>query len=308
MDKVTMTTLLVILCTAVGLCLVLLVRLHARLDAIPARVWNIAKQERDKDEGRAAAALAEATAAKLVSITAALRVYDEELAAGARRQVADAETLARVAERRLTELSPMMETAAQLVRELRAALDALRAAPSGTASASAEGSPPEPDPDTRATIEMPPPVMRAPPPTGGEDEEPEELTTVATRAVGVDAAAPATTPMPGRAVASRARVSPRAPAVAPPGSAETPPPEPAQRAAGLTRPAGSTRPPAALASPSAGAAPRRATILGIPPPSGVQRSAPTLVSMTAVTPPRARGKASIRMEGEDDHPGGGSAA
>jgi hypothetical protein len=144
----------------------------------PPRVWNIAKQERDKDEGRAAAALAEATAAKLVSITAALRVYDEELAASARRQVAEAEKLARVAERRLAEVSPMMETAAQLVRELRAALDALR-----PASAPGGGAPPEPDPDARATVEMPRlPATGAPPPEDAE-EDPEELTTVAARPV-----------------------------------------------------------------------------------------------------------------------------
>jgi hypothetical protein len=216
----------------------------------------------------------------------------------------EAEKLARIATRRLAEAAPVMETAAQLVRELRAALDALRAAPSGTASAPVESAPAEADPDTRATIEMPPPVMRAPPPRDGEDEDSEELTTVTTRAAVVAAAAPETTPMPGRAVASRARPSPRALGLAPPGSAETPPPEPAQRAAGLTRPAGSSRPPVTPPTtppPSAGPARRRATILGIPPPSGVQRAAPTLVSMTAVTVPEApRG-----TEGEGHSPGGG---
>jgi hypothetical protein len=115
-----------------------------------------------------------------------------------------------------------------------------------------------------------------------------------------------TTPMADRAVGSRARPSPRAPAVAPPGSAEPLPPAPAQRAAGLTRPAGSSRPAGAPPSPTL----RPAPTPGGPPPSGLRayRSAPTLVSMTAVTPPVARGGASTRTEGEGDNPGGGSAA
>jgi hypothetical protein len=294
---------LVFLCAALGLCLTLLLRLHRRLDGLPARVWDIAKQERARDEGRALTALTEATAVKVGSSTAALRVYEEELAATARRQIAEAEKLARLAVRRVAEVSPMMETAGQLVRELRDTLDALRAAPRCTASGPAESAPPEPDPDTRATVEMPPPVTYAPP-RDGEEEDSDELTTVTTRAAVVAAAAPETTPMPGRAVASRERVSPLALAFAPPGSAETPPPEPAQRAAGLTRPAGSTRPPVTPPTtppPSAGPARRRATILGIPPPSGVHRSAPTLVSMTAVTAPEAARGA----EGEGHKPGGG---
>jgi hypothetical protein len=266
----------------IALALLLLLDLRRRLDALPASIYGIAKQERDRDERHAATALTEATAAKVISITAALRVYEEELAATSRLQSADAEKRARMAERRLSDAGTALEAAAMLVRELRAVLDGLRAAPPAVAS--------EPDPDTRATVEMLRPATSVPPPRDGEDDEPEELTTVTTRA-------PETTPMADRAVGSRARVSPHAPAVAPPGSAEALSPEPAQRAAGLTRPAGSSRPPVALATPSASAsaAPRRATLLGIPPPSGVQRSAPTLVSMTAVRAPR----------GEDGKPGGG---
>jgi hypothetical protein len=262
----------------IALALLLLLDLRRRLDALPARIYGIAKQERDRDERHATTALTEATAAKVISITAALRVYEEELAATSRLQAADAEKRARMSERRLSDAGTALEAAAVLVRELRGVLDGLRAAPPAVAS--------EPDPDTRATVEMIRPATSVPPPRDGEDDEPEELTTVTTRA-------PETTPMVDRAVESRARVSPRA--VAPPGSAETLSPEPAQRAAGLTRPAGSSRPPVALVTPSASAAPRRATLLGIPPPSGVQRSAPTLVSMTAVRAPR----------GEDRKPGGG---
>jgi hypothetical protein len=263
----------------IALALLLLIDLRRKLDAIPQRIYGIAKQERDRDERHATTALTEATAAKVISITAGLRVYEEELAATSRLQMADAEKRARMAERRLADAGTALEAAAALVRELRAVLDGLRAAPPAVAS--------EPDPDTRATVEMLPPATSVSP-GDSEDEEPEELTTVTMRA-------PETTPMLDRAVRSRARVSPHAPAVAPPGSAETLSPEPAQRAAGLTRPAGSSRPPVALAIPSASAAPRRPTILGIAPPSGVQRSAPTLVSMTAVRAPR----------GEDGKPGGG---
>jgi hypothetical protein len=256
---------------ALALTFLLLLDLRRRLDGLPARIWSIAKQERDRDEKKAATALTEAAAAKVISITAALRVYEEELAARSRLSLADAEKRARIAERRLSDAGAALDAATALVRELRAVLDQARAA--------APPAPAEPDPDTRATVEMP---WRAAPPAPGESrdsEEPEELTTVATRPV----------------------------AIAPPGSAEPLSPEPAQLAAGLTRPAATSRPRGA--TPPSGVTTsserRRATVLGLAPvgPRRAHGSAPTLVSMAAVTPPSPRPAPRVVVEGEPTDPG-----
>jgi hypothetical protein len=197
--------------------------------------------------------------------------------------MAEAEKRARIAERRLSDAGVALDAAMALVRELRAVLDQARAA--------ALVAPAEPDPDTRATVEMPwraaPPApgeardgempWRAAPPPPGESrdsDEPEELTTVATRPV----------------------------AIAPPGSAEPLSPEPAQLAAGLTRPAATSRPRGA--TPPSGVTTsserRRATVLGLAPvdPRRAHGSAPTLVSMAAVTPPSPRPAPRVVVEGE----------
>jgi hypothetical protein len=96
-----------------------------------------------------------------------------------------------MSERRLSDVGTALEAAAMLVRELRAVLDGLRAAPPAVAS--------EPDPDTRATVELPrPPDGAATPAEEDEREEPEELTTVAAR------------PPPGTPAASNGlRLAPR---------------------------------------------------------------------------------------------------
>ena len=276
---------------ALALILLLLLDLRRRLDGLPARLWSIARQERDRDEKKATTALTEATAGKVISITAALRVYEEELAARSRLLVADAEKRARIAERRLSDAGAALDAATALVRELRGALDQARSA--------ALAAPAEPDPDTRATVEMP---WRAAPPAPSEareskareskarkseareseareSEEPEELTTVAARPV----------------------------AIAPPGSAEPLSPEPAQLAAGLTRPAATSRPRGAM-TPSGGTTGserRRATVLGLAPmdPRRAHASAPTLVSMAAVTPPSPRPAPRVVVEGEPTDPG-----
>jgi hypothetical protein len=125
------------------------------------------------------------------------------------------------------------------------------------------------------------PWRAAPPPPGEsrDSDEPEELTTVATRPV----------------------------AIAPPGSAEPLSPEPAQLAAGLTRPAATSRPRGAT-SPSgvtASSERRRATVIGLAPvgPRRAHASAPTLVSMAAVTPPSPRPAPRVVVEGEPTDPG-----
>jgi len=64
---------------ALGLSLALLAGLHRKLDALPPRVWSIAKQERAREGNQALTALREATAAKVGAITSALRLYEEEV-------------------------------------------------------------------------------------------------------------------------------------------------------------------------------------------------------------------------------------
>jgi len=110
-------------------------------------------------------------------------------------------------------------------------------------------------------------------------------------AVAATQAAPETTRQPDRAPLSRARPSPHAPAIAPPGSATVLPPEPAQLAAGLTRP--SARP--------IEAQPRGMTMIGLAAPSaprGAQPSAPTLLSMQAVASPPVRPAPPVAIEGQ----------
>lgn len=165
----------------VGLGFVLLLRIQREVAGLPARVWSIARQERARDDSHALAVLQEAAAGKVIAITAALRLYEEELAATSRAQVADAEKRARIAERRQSEAGAPMEAATLLVRELRSALDELRA---GRAAPPDEAPPTTPaEPDQRPTVEMPKaPASCAPPANDAEEEEEhEELTTVAAR-------------------------------------------------------------------------------------------------------------------------------
>jgi hypothetical protein len=166
----------------VGLGFVLLLRIQREVAGLPARVWSIAKQERAKDDSHALAVLQEAAAGKVIAITAALRLYEEELAATSRAQIADAEKRARIAERRQSEAGAPMEAATQLVRELRTALDELRAARPAPPHEAPPAAPAEPD--QRPTVEMPkPPASCAPPANDAEaeEDEKEELTTVAAR-------------------------------------------------------------------------------------------------------------------------------
>jgi len=178
---------IVVVCgsVALGLCLALLLGLHRKLDALPARVWSIAKQERARDESHAQTALREATAAKVGTITSALRLYEEEIGERSRAQVAEAEKRARVAERRLADAGTALEAGAVLVRELRALLDELHAKrapdpkPAGAAQLAA---PQAAETDERKTMEAPAPVPSVPPHAAG-DRDSEEFTTVLTRPV-----------------------------------------------------------------------------------------------------------------------------
>ena len=101
----------------------LLVALYRRLGDLPFAVSAAAQRERARTEPRALDAMAEAVAAKSGQAVIAVQAYHEQLAHSLRGQVADAETRARVAERRAGEATRALGAAAELVRELHGALD-----------------------------------------------------------------------------------------------------------------------------------------------------------------------------------------
>jgi hypothetical protein len=165
------------------------------------------RKERERDENHALTLLQEATATKVGAITASLRNYEEQIAAGFRAQVTKSTTRLRVAEREAEEAGSVLVAASGLVREQRALLDDLGALPAlvaelRTLRGGAEGplvSPSsaarivtsEADPDARATVEMAKPAASCPPLGRVDDEEPEEeLTTVAARPPPGTSAAP----------------------------------------------------------------------------------------------------------------------
>ena len=127
--------------------------IHRRLSRLPARLVAILRQERAQDDARSLWALQEATAIRVAASTAALRAHEEQVAASFRAQIADAETRARVAERRSSDAAVALSAAAELVRELRAALDTfgeLRAARVASPEVAVDA-----DRTTRATCALP---------------------------------------------------------------------------------------------------------------------------------------------------------
>ena len=162
-----------------ALALALLIAIHHKLDGLPPRLWAIAKRERAADEARALTALTEATAARVGTITLGLRHHEEHLAASVRAQIAEAETRARVVERRSSDAGVALHAATDLVRALRSLCEEMEALIAcGHDAARARAAPALRDPplDERPTMELSP---RAP---AEEGEEPaEELTTVADR-------------------------------------------------------------------------------------------------------------------------------
>jgi hypothetical protein len=149
-----MDIVMLVLCAGFALTLALGFAVHRRLDGLPLRIWSIAKKERAQDEGAAVTALQEATAAKVGPIVTSLKAYHEQIAAGFRAQVADAQMRARIAERQSSEAGVALRTASELVREARALREELaellgagRVAPEPGPSAEADAAtllPPEP--------------------------------------------------------------------------------------------------------------------------------------------------------------------
>jgi hypothetical protein len=105
----------------------LLVALYRRLGDLPLAVSAAAQRDRARTEARTQAialdSMAEAVAAKSGQAVIATQSYQEQTAESLRCQIAEAETRARVAERRAAEAVKALSAAAELVRELHGALD-----------------------------------------------------------------------------------------------------------------------------------------------------------------------------------------
>jgi hypothetical protein len=204
-----------------------LLLIRSWINATPARLWAIAKQERERDEHRELSALQEATAVKVGAITRSLRDYDEQIAAEVRAQVAAAEMRARTAEarargaeREASEATSMLAVVSELLRDVRATHQGLGELPPLVAALRAMVSPGGPAPaaapeieteEARQTIEMKPPASCAPPPddaTGDDDQPDEEMTKVAARPAAHMLAAPSSSGL--RLAPARAAVPPPA--------------------------------------------------------------------------------------------------
>jgi hypothetical protein len=262
--------LVLILYVALAVALALLIAILLRLRTLPSDLRAQVRRERAEGHDEAMTVLREKAALSVGSITAALGAHEERLAAEHREETASAEVRARLAERRVTDTAPLLDTASELVRALRGTIDALgdlpvmlaalselhrarsRAAPRALA---VEASGPE---SNRDTVEMARPATAPPPPAEDEEEPEEELTKVFGGAGG----------------------EPRQPLRPPVFASSAPSAEPAQVAAGLgRRPGGQPR--AANDGPQ-----RSATMIGIQPPGRARPgAAPTLPSMPAVVIP-----------------------
>jgi hypothetical protein len=121
-----MEIVIAIVCVSAGLNLALWGALWNKLAGLPAAIQAEVRRERREGEARALTVLQEAAAARVGSITLALRSLEEQESARHRAELGAAETRARVAERRVSEVLPALGAASDLVRELRALLDWVR--------------------------------------------------------------------------------------------------------------------------------------------------------------------------------------
>jgi hypothetical protein len=209
-----------------ALVVALLIALHRAVHRLPLAIWSIARRERSQDDGRSLDAMKEAVAARAGQALIAVQTYQDQLANSLRAQLAEAETRARIAERRASDTVTALEAASTLVRDLRAAIDAaaglareLRTGlprPALPATLPSSTPPPAPhveaeDPD-RKTTEMPSP----PAPQSVNDNDDggfgdDEETRVANRPASLARVRrPRLIPLPGGAA------KPRSPTVLPP--------------------------------------------------------------------------------------------
>jgi hypothetical protein len=146
--------------------LLVLALLSFRIDKIPARIFTLVNQERAREDSRAQSALLEAAALKVGPLVSGIRAYNEQIAASLHAQLAEAETRARIAERRALDASTYLGAASTLVGDLRILRDELTAllhreaatAPAVLPLPSTDAG----DPDQRATIELRPPAPALP--------------------------------------------------------------------------------------------------------------------------------------------------
>ena len=164
--------------------LALLVGLHYRLGELPINVWAQVKRDRDTPTPKALDAMKEAVAIKAGAAVLAIQRHEENLAATFRAQVAEAETRARMSERRAADTVTALQAAAELVRELRGALDAAPRAvappPEAIETARKPGSP-EPASRERSSPRTGLPPGIATSPDGEERLSEDEMTRVALR-------------------------------------------------------------------------------------------------------------------------------
>jgi hypothetical protein len=118
-----MEIVIAIVCVGAGLNLALWGALWNKLAGLPAAIQAEMRRERREGEARALTVLQEAAAAKVGSITLALRSLEEQESARHRAELGAAELRARLAERRAAEVAPVLGAASDLVRDLRTLLD-----------------------------------------------------------------------------------------------------------------------------------------------------------------------------------------
>lgn len=140
--------------------------LDGKLRDLPSAVRTLIRKEREQDGVRQLDAMKEAVAARAGQAVIAIQSYQEQLAHSLRAQIADAETRARIVERRAADTTTALEAASTLVRELRAALDSA-AALSRELAAQLRAAPPRPPRSTTVPPSAPPPAL----PTDADDTE-----------------------------------------------------------------------------------------------------------------------------------------
>jgi len=158
-----MGTVILIVSLGAALNLALWGAVYRKLDGIPHHVWKAAQRDRAADETRALDVLQAAAASRLGGLVIGVQTYHEQLAGLARAQVADAEVRARMTERRAADAGIALDAASALVRDLRTLAEDLpslidrRAMHTGIAigKATARREDREPEPEERATVEMP---------------------------------------------------------------------------------------------------------------------------------------------------------
>jgi hypothetical protein len=106
------------------LVLALLVGLHFRVTGLPMALAALARKERAQDGGSLLDAMKEAVATRSGQAVIAVQTLQEQLAQSLRIQIAEAETRARMAERRAADTTTALEAASTVLRELRATLEA----------------------------------------------------------------------------------------------------------------------------------------------------------------------------------------